>query len=76
MTLSAQLQAVGIQLELLSGPLTGIYHPHGVGSMLFAVLAVAAQLDRDCIRDKTSKGNWPPPREATTADDRRSSTRT
>ncbi|MFG1678535.1 hypothetical protein ACGFNP_00070 [Nonomuraea sp. NPDC049269] len=33
---SQLLQATGIQLELLSGPLTGIYDPHGMGSMLFA----------------------------------------
>jgi len=45
MTLSAQLQGGGVQLELLTGPLTGIYNPHGMGSMLFAVLAIAAQLD-------------------------------
>ena len=56
MTLSAQLQAAGIQLELLSGPLTGIYDPHGMGSMLFAVLAVGAHLDRDYIREKTLEG--------------------
>jgi DNA invertase Pin-like site-specific DNA recombinase len=53
MTLSAQMQGGGVQLELLTGPLTGIYDPHGMGSMLFAVLAVAAQLDRDYIREKT-----------------------
>jgi len=45
MTLTAALQADGIQLELLTGPLTGIYDPDGLGSMLFAVLAVAAQLE-------------------------------
>jgi DNA invertase Pin-like site-specific DNA recombinase len=56
MTLSAHLQGGGVQLELLGGPLTGIYDPHGMGSMLFAVLAVAAQLDRDYIRDKTLEG--------------------
>jgi len=56
MTLSAQLQADNIQLELLSGPLTGIYDPHGMGSILFAVLAVAAQLDREYIREKTLEG--------------------
>ncbi|MFC7641335.1 recombinase family protein [Streptosporangium lutulentum] len=56
MTLSAQLQGGGVQLELLTGPLTGIYDPHGMGSMLFAVLAVAAQLDRDYIRGKTLEG--------------------
>lgn len=56
MTLSARLQADGIQLELLTGPLTGIYDPAGMGSMLFAALAVAAQLDRDYIREKTLEG--------------------
>jgi DNA invertase Pin-like site-specific DNA recombinase len=56
MTLTAALQADGIQLELLTGPLTGIYDPNGLGSMLFAVLAVAAQLDRDYIRQKTLEG--------------------
>jgi DNA invertase Pin-like site-specific DNA recombinase len=56
MTLSATLQDGGIGLELLTGPLTGIYDPHGMGSMLFAVLAVAAQLDRDYIREKTLEG--------------------
>jgi DNA invertase Pin-like site-specific DNA recombinase len=56
MTLAAALQATGIQLELLSGPLTGIYDPNGMGAMLFAVLAVAAQLDRESIREKTLEG--------------------
>ncbi|ASU84063.1 resolvase [Nocardiopsis gilva YIM 90087] len=56
MTLSSQLQAAGIRLELLTGSLTGIYDPNGRGSMLFAVLAVAAQLDRDYIRDKPLEG--------------------
>ncbi|TMR12790.1 hypothetical protein ETD86_31900 [Nonomuraea turkmeniaca] len=40
--------------QLLSGPLAGIYGPNGLGAMLFAVLfavlAVAAQLDRDYPR--------------------------
>ena len=36
MTLSAQLQAAGIQLELLTGPLTGIYDPDGMGSSCIA----------------------------------------
>lgn len=56
MTLAATLQQAGIQLELLTGPLPGIYDPTGMGSMLFAVLAVAAQLDRDYIREKTLEG--------------------
>ncbi|HEY6429780.1 MAG TPA: recombinase family protein [Acidimicrobiales bacterium] len=56
MTLAGALQAAGIRLELLSGPLTGIYDPNGMGAMLFAVLAVAAQLDREYIREKTLEG--------------------
>jgi DNA invertase Pin-like site-specific DNA recombinase len=55
-TLSATLQARGIGLELLAGPLTGIYDPHGMGSMPFAVLAVGAELDRNYIREKTLEG--------------------
>jgi DNA invertase Pin-like site-specific DNA recombinase len=56
MVLSATLQATGVQLELLTGPLTGIYDPNGMGSMFFAILAVAAQLDRNYIREKTLEG--------------------
>lgn len=61
--LSAQLLSGGVQLELL----TGIYDPHGMRSMLFAVLAVAAQLDRDYIREKTLEGQQAAPPAATTA---------
>ncbi|MFE3784001.1 recombinase family protein [Amycolatopsis sp. NPDC059090] len=56
MTLSATLQSNGIQPELLSGPLTGIYDPHGMGSMFFSVLTVAAQLDRNYNREKPLEG--------------------
>ncbi|MFE9883003.1 recombinase family protein [Streptomyces sp. NPDC005784] len=56
MTLSADLQAGGIQLELLTGPLTGIYDPNGMGAMFFAVLAVAGQIERNYIREKTLEG--------------------
>lgn len=56
MTLSNQLQTAGVQLELLTGPLSGIYDPNGMGAMFFAVLAVGAQLDRNYIREKTLEG--------------------
>ncbi|WSJ93934.1 recombinase family protein [Streptomyces sp. NBC_01320] len=56
MTLSTELQAAGIQLELLTGPLTGIYDPNGMGAMFFAVLAVAGQIERNYIREKTLEG--------------------
>jgi len=56
MALSATLQERGIGLELLTGALTGIYDPHGMGAMLFAVLAVGAELDRNYIREKALEG--------------------
>lgn len=56
MTLSADLQAGGIQLEMLTGPLAGIYDPNGMGAMFFAVLAVAGQIERNYIREKTLEG--------------------
>jgi DNA invertase Pin-like site-specific DNA recombinase len=56
MGLPAALETGGIQLELLTGPLTGVHDPNGMGAMLFAVLAVAAQLDREYIREKTLEG--------------------
>jgi DNA invertase Pin-like site-specific DNA recombinase len=52
MTLSGQLQDAGVQLQLL----TGIYDPNGMGAIFFAVRAVAAQLDRNYIREKTLEG--------------------
>lgn len=56
MTLSGQLQSAGVQLELLTGPLTGIHDPGGMGAMFFAVLAAAAQIERNYIREKTLEG--------------------
>jgi len=62
MTLAGALHGAGIQLELLTGPMTGIDDPAGMGSMLCAVCAVATQLDRDYIRDRTLEGHRPGPR--------------
>ncbi|GAA3135290.1 recombinase family protein [Streptomyces echinatus] len=56
MTLSGRLQAAGVQLELLTGPLSGIYDANGMGAMFFAVLAAAAQIERNYIREKTLEG--------------------
>lgn len=52
MTLSADLQAGGIQLEML----TGVYDPNGMSAMFFAVLAVAGQIERNYIREKALEG--------------------
>ncbi|MGW2648519.1 recombinase family protein [Streptomyces sp. NPDC001393] len=56
MPLSGQLQAASVHLELLTGPLSGIYDPNGMGAMFFAVLAAAAQIERNYIREKTLEG--------------------
>ncbi|WP_344570592.1 recombinase family protein [Streptomyces axinellae] len=76
MTLSAELQAGGIQLELLTGPLTGIYDPNGMGAMFFAVLAVAGRSSATTSGRRPSKARSPRRPKATTADGRRSSTTT
>ncbi|MDH2388585.1 hypothetical protein QCN29_07260 [Streptomyces sp. HNM0663] len=39
-----------------TGLLSGIYDPSGLGALLFAVCAVAVQLDRNYIREKTLEG--------------------
>lgn len=56
MTLTAAMKADGIGLELLSGPLAGTYDPAGPGSVLFDVLAAAAELDRSHRRERTFEG--------------------
>lgn len=56
MALASALQAEGIQLELLSGPLQGLYDPNGAGAIVFAVLAVGAEVEREGIREKTLEG--------------------
>jgi len=56
MWLAGVLQGEGVALELLGGPLTGLFNPKGTGSMLFAALAAAAALDRGHLRDKRLEG--------------------
>ncbi|MDH6710755.1 DNA invertase Pin-like site-specific DNA recombinase [Kitasatospora sp. MAA19] len=56
MQLSSDLEKADILLELLTGPLTGVYDPNGMGAMFFAVLAAAAQIERNYIREKTLEG--------------------
>ena len=40
------LQAADVQLEVRSGPMAGLYDPSGTGSVFFAVLGAAGELDR------------------------------
>lgn len=54
--LVAALQSAGVQLEVLSGPLVGVFDPKGKGSLLFAAFAAAAQVEREHARERTRPG--------------------
>ncbi|MGO4859578.1 recombinase family protein [Arthrobacter sp. 2MCAF14] len=54
--LADHLTAHGITLEILAGPLTGIYDPTGTGRVLFAFLAAMAETERENIREATLEG--------------------
>jgi DNA invertase Pin-like site-specific DNA recombinase len=54
--LADHLTAHGIALEMLAGPLTGIYDPSGSGQMLFAFFAAMAETERENIREATLEG--------------------
>lgn len=50
------LRAAGVSLDIRSGPLAGVYHPRGAGSLLFDVLAATADLDRARHRERIRAG--------------------
>ncbi|MDP9868691.1 MULTISPECIES: recombinase family protein [Streptosporangium] len=50
------LAAHGLALEMLAGPLAGIYDPAGHGRILFAFFAALAETERDSIREGTLEG--------------------
>ena len=54
--LADHLTAHGIALEMLAGPLTGIYDPSGTGRVLFAFFAAMAETVRENIREPTLEG--------------------
>jgi DNA invertase Pin-like site-specific DNA recombinase len=54
--LADHLIAHGIALEMLAGPLTGIYDPSGTGRVLFAFFAAMAETERENIREATLEG--------------------
>ncbi|WP_246090569.1 recombinase family protein [Nonomuraea deserti] len=54
--LADHLTAHGLVLELLAGPLPGIYDPSGAGKMLFAFFAAMAETEREPIREATLEG--------------------
>jgi DNA invertase Pin-like site-specific DNA recombinase len=54
--LADHLTAHGLVLEMLAGPLAGIYDPSGPGRMLFAFFAAMAETEREAIREATLEG--------------------
>ncbi len=44
------------RLEILSGPLAGMYDPQGVGEVLFVVFAAMAEVEREFIHERTLIG--------------------
>lgn len=56
---AAELTALadhGLVLEMLAGPLAGIYDPTGHGRLLFAFFAAMAETERENIRESTLEG--------------------
>ena len=54
--LADHLTAHGLVLEMLAGPLPGIYDPSGPGWILFAFFAAMAETERENIREATLEG--------------------
>jgi DNA invertase Pin-like site-specific DNA recombinase len=51
-----ELRHHDIGLELLTGPLAGLYDPSGHGAALFAFFAGMAESEREYIREKSLEG--------------------
>ncbi|WP_449291497.1 recombinase family protein [Nonomuraea marmarensis] len=56
LTIAEELRHHDIELELLTGPLQGIYNPSGHGAALFAFFAGMAESEREYIREKSLEG--------------------
>ncbi|MHB8186349.1 MAG: recombinase family protein [Dermatophilaceae bacterium] len=54
--LADHLTAHGLILEMLAGPLPGIYDPTGPGRILFGFFAAMAETERENIREATLEG--------------------
>ncbi|WP_246460902.1 recombinase family protein [Streptomyces himalayensis] len=54
--LADHLTAHGLVLEMLAGPLQGMYDPSGAGRMLFAFFVAMAETERENIRESTLEG--------------------
>ncbi|MFD4607392.1 recombinase family protein [Streptomyces sp. NPDC058440] len=56
LTIAEDLRHHDIQLELLTGPLQGVYDPSGHGAAVFAFFAGMAESEREYIREKSLAG--------------------
>ncbi|WP_442819439.1 recombinase family protein [Streptomyces sp. NBC_01201] len=54
--LADHLSAHGLVLEMLAGPLQGMYDPSGPGRLLFGFFAAMAETEREHIRESTLEG--------------------
>ncbi|MET9674645.1 recombinase family protein [Streptomyces sp. NPDC006482] len=54
--LADHLTAHGLVLEMLAGPLQGMYDPSGSGRLLFGFFAAMAETERENIRESTLEG--------------------
>jgi DNA invertase Pin-like site-specific DNA recombinase len=54
--LADHLTAHGVVLEMLAGPLPGMYDPSGPGKLLFAFFAAMAETERENIRESMLEG--------------------
>jgi len=50
------LQDLGAKLEILSGPLAGVYDHRGMGKIFFAMLAGFAEMEREMMIERTNDG--------------------
>ncbi|MEU9959785.1 recombinase family protein [Streptomyces sp. NPDC050982] len=71
--LADHLTEHGLVLEMLAGPLPGIYDPTGPGKLLFGFFAAIAETERENIRESTLEGLESAAARASTADGPRSS---
>ncbi|WP_438297888.1 recombinase family protein [Streptomyces sp. HUAS TT7] len=55
-TSAQDIEHRGNRLEILQGPLSGIYEPRGSGKILFALMAVIAEVERDFIQERSLEG--------------------
>ncbi|MEU8250983.1 recombinase family protein [Nonomuraea sp. NPDC048916] len=56
LTVAEDLRRHDIELELLTGPLQGVYDPSGHGAALFAIFAGMAESEREYVRGKSLEG--------------------